>query len=186
MGQYKISESVRAYAYLILSSQASARSGIVGNTASALTAQSAFLNNFENVVNRRVDIREDIKHYQDTLSYASSKVDYSVGQNIYMLPSDMNLKIKTGTVGYNNKILVSDEKFSLGKNENVNLTAPVMKSHKTNSLGLGPWTPLCEHAPAISHKPHTITHNSHNNEKIALVLFLASGFAIWNMFRSIP
>ena len=39
----KISESVRAYAYLILSSQASARSGIVGNTASALTAKSAFL-----------------------------------------------------------------------------------------------------------------------------------------------
>ena len=63
VGLYKISESVRAYAYLILSSQASARSGIVGNTASALTAQSAFLNNFENVVNRRVDIREDIKHY---------------------------------------------------------------------------------------------------------------------------
>ena len=58
VGLLKISESVRAYAYLILSSQASARSGIVGNTASALTAQSAFLNNFENVVNRRVDIRE--------------------------------------------------------------------------------------------------------------------------------
>ena len=53
--------------------------------------------------------------------------------------------------------------------------APVMKSHKTNSLGL-------EHAPAISHKPHTITHNSHNDEKIALVLALASGFAIWNIF----
>ena len=71
VGLYKISESVRAYAYLILSSQASARSRIVGNTASALTAQSALLNNFENVVNRRVDIREDIKCYQDTLSYAS-------------------------------------------------------------------------------------------------------------------
>ena len=66
-------------------------------------------------MNCRVDIGEDIKHYQDTFSYASGKVDYSVGQNIYMLPSDMNLKIKTGTVGYNNKILVSDEKFSLGK-----------------------------------------------------------------------
>ena len=51
VGLLKISESVRAYAYLILSSQASARSGIVGNTASALTAQSAFLYNFENVVN---------------------------------------------------------------------------------------------------------------------------------------
>ena len=42
VGLLKISESVRAYAYLILSSQASARSSIVGNTASALTAQSAF------------------------------------------------------------------------------------------------------------------------------------------------
>ena len=115
VGLYKISESVRAYAYLILSFQASARSGIVGNTASALTAQSAFLNNFENVVNRRVDIGEDVKRYQDTLSYVSSKVDYSVGQNIYMLPSDMNLKIRSGTVRYNNKTLVSNEKFSLGK-----------------------------------------------------------------------
>ena len=79
VGLLRISESVRAYAYLILSSQASPRSSTVVNTASALTAQSAFLNNFENVVNRRVDIREDIKRYQGTLSYASSKVDYSVG-----------------------------------------------------------------------------------------------------------
>ena len=67
IGLLMISESVRAYAFLILSFQASARSSIIGNT--ALTAQSAFWNNFENVVNRRVDIQEDIKHYQDTLSY---------------------------------------------------------------------------------------------------------------------
>ena len=67
--------------------------------ASSLTAQSAFLNNSEDIVNRRVNIQEDIKCYQDTLSYASSKVDYSVGESIYMIPSDMNLKIKSGTVG---------------------------------------------------------------------------------------
>ena len=84
VGLLRISESVRAYAFLILSSQASARSSIVGNTASPLTAQSAFLNNFENIVNRRVNIQEDIKRYQDTLSYASGKVDYSVGESIYM------------------------------------------------------------------------------------------------------
>ena len=96
VGLLRISESVRAYAYLILSSKASARSGIVGNTASALTAQSAFSNNFEDIVNHRVNIQEDIKRFQDTLSYASSKVDYSVGQNIYMLPSDMKLKIRSG------------------------------------------------------------------------------------------
>ena len=93
IGLLRISESVRAYVYLILSSQASARSGIVGNTASALTAQSAFLNNFEDIVNQKVDVREDIKRYQNTLSYTSSKVDYSVGEHLYMLPSNMELKI---------------------------------------------------------------------------------------------
>ena len=117
VGLLRISESVRAYAYLILSSQASARSSIIGNMASSLTAQSAFLNNFENVVNRRVNIQEDIKCYLDTLSYASSKVDYSIGENIHMIPSDMELRIKRGTVRYSNKILVSDGNFSLGKNE---------------------------------------------------------------------
>ena len=75
IGLLRILESVRAYAYLILSSQASARFSIIGNLASSLTAQSAFLNNFENVVNRKVDIQEDVKRYQDTLSYTSSKVD---------------------------------------------------------------------------------------------------------------
>ena len=40
VGLLKIFESVKAYAYLILSSQASARSSIVGNMASSLTAQS--------------------------------------------------------------------------------------------------------------------------------------------------
>ena len=92
IGLFRILESVRAYAFLILSSQASARSSIAGNMASALTAQSAFLNNFEIVVNRRVNIQEDIKRYQDTLSYGSSKVDYSVEESIYMLPSDLKLR----------------------------------------------------------------------------------------------
>ena len=126
-----------------------------------------------------MDIREDIKRYQDTLSYALSKVDYSMGQNIYMLPSDMNLKIKTGTVGYNNKILVSDEKFSLGKNDEVNLMVPVIKSAQTAANS----NDVLSHAPAISRKsqePKTITDN---DEKIALVLFLTGGFAIWNIFR---
>ena len=134
VGLLRISESVRAYAYLILSSQASARSSIIGNLASSLIAQSAFLNNFENVVNQKVNIQEDIKCYQDTLSHASSKVDYSVGEHLYMLPSDMELRIRLGTVGYNNKILISDGNFSLGKNDEVNLGVHAIKSHKTNSL----------------------------------------------------
>ena len=96
VGLFTLSESVRAYMYPILSLQAM-RSRIIGNTVSALTAQNAFLNDFKNVVYHRVEIQEDIKHYQDILSYVSSKVDYSIGENMYMLPSDMNLNIKSGT-----------------------------------------------------------------------------------------
>ena len=104
---------------------------------SALTAQSAFQNNFEDIVNRRVNIQEDIKHCQDTLSYASNKIDCSIGENIYMLPSDMNLKIRLGTVGYNNKILVSDEKFSLEKNEKViSLETPATQTTNSNEMQL--------------------------------------------------
>ena len=72
-----------------------------------------------------MDISEDIKRYQETLSCTSSKVDYSVGENIYMLPSDMNLNIR-----YNNKILVSDNTFGLGKNSKVNTSELAKMSHK--------------------------------------------------------
>ena len=61
IGLLRISVSIRAYAYLVLSSQASARSGINGNMASVLTAQEAFPNYFEKIVNRREDIWEDVK-----------------------------------------------------------------------------------------------------------------------------
>ena len=44
-------------------------------------------------MNWRVGIQEDIKSYQETLSYVLNKVDYSIGESIYMLPSYMNLNI---------------------------------------------------------------------------------------------
>ena len=82
------------------------RGPIVGHEARNLDAQRTFLNTFRNIVNRRVNIPEDIRTFQTTLQYARSKVDCVIGEFIYMLPSDMNFRI--GRVqGYNNKILVS-------------------------------------------------------------------------------
>ena len=128
-----------------------------------------------------MDIWEDIKRYQDTLSYASSKVDYSVGENIYMLPSDMNLKIRLGTVRYNNKILVSNEKFSLGKNVGVN--APARKSHQVTQTAdsncmLGPRTPLVKvpmephfaEAHSVACRAHTPNISHKNQEPLGLIL----------------
>ena len=181
VGLLRISESVRAYAYLILSSQAFARSSIVGNSASSLTAESAFLNNFENVVNRRVDIREDVKRYQDTLSYASSKVDYSVGEHLYMLPSDMTLKIRPGTVRYNDKILVSDGKFSLGKNDEVS-AGSAQSEVETTRKQLTTIHKVVTRAPQPP-SPAEKAIITHEDEKIAVILLLAGGFTIWYMLR---
>ena len=52
-----------------------------------------------------------------------------------------------------------------------------MKSHTQTAANSND---VLAHAPTITHnqEPKTITHS---NEKIALVLALASGFAIWNM-----
>ena len=120
LGIQKLSESVRDYAYLILTSQTSTRGPIVGHEARNLDAQRTFLNTFENIVNRRVNIPEDIRRFQKTLQYARSKVDYAIGEFVYMIPSDMNLRI--GKVkNYNNKIMVSKPGFSLGTNLKVNL-----------------------------------------------------------------
>ena len=84
--------------------------------------------------------------YQDTLSYASSKVYYSMGEGIYMLPSDLNLNIKAGPAGYSNEILVSDSGFSLERNDMVNTSAPEKSSHKT------PIVPKHTHMPKAAHK----------------------------------
>ena len=97
-----------------------------------------------------------------------------------MLPSDKKLKIKTGTVRYNNKILVSNGKFSLGKNDEVkSLETPAIKNLKTNSLK----TPTIEShsntAQGLTHAPII----SHEDEKTAFILFITGGFTVWLLFR---
>ena len=114
LGIQKLLETVRDYAYLVSTSQTSTRAPIVGHEARNLDAQLVFLNSFENVVSRRVDIPEDIKRFQKTLQYARSKVDYMVSEFIYMLPSDKNLQVEK-VKNYNNKILISSTTFDWNK-----------------------------------------------------------------------
>ena len=117
-GVEKISESIRAYSYLVLTSQAAARHGILGDTAPALAAQRIFYDNLEDVINKVVSLEDDIGRYQSTLKYARSTCDYSVGKALYMLPSDMLLKPLNRVIeGYNDKIVINTSGFELGKQE---------------------------------------------------------------------
>ena len=100
-----------------------------------------------------------------------------------MLPSDMNLKIRSGTVGYNNKILISDGNFSLGKNVEANLMAPASKSHKdSNVVAQTSVTHRNLERTAATHRYLEQTAATHEEEKIALILSLTGIFIIWTMF----
>ena len=61
--------------------------------------------------------------YQGLLEHALSKLDFSVGTDIYMLPRNLNLNIGK-TKEYNNKILVSNKDMKIGSNRDIN------KGHK--------------------------------------------------------
>ena len=69
---------MRAYVYLVLSSQVKVRSSIAGNSAPAVDAQQAFKSTFKTLINEDYSIVIDIKRYQGVLEHALSKVDFSV------------------------------------------------------------------------------------------------------------
>ena len=82
-----------------------------------------FRSTFKALINKDYSIGIDFERYQGALKHALSKVDFSVGRGIYMLPSDLNLSVGN-TKEYNNKILVSIIGMKIGSNKDVN------KDHK--------------------------------------------------------
>ena len=114
----KISKSVRAYVYLVLTSQVQKRSTIVGNSMPAVNAQQALKAMFKALINEDYSIGIDFERYQGVLEHALSKVDFSVGITIYMLPSNINSSIGK-TKGYNNKTLVSNTDMKVGSNRDI-------------------------------------------------------------------
>ena len=197
---------------MILTSQTSTRGPIIGYEARNLDAQRMFLNTFENIVNRRVNIPEDIRRFQKTLQYARSKVDYAIGEFIYMLPSDMNLRI--GNIrNYNNKILISSPGFKIGTNVKVNIDGddtkvaktdkpdikpnkgdkqdvkPVIKPNKGDKQDVKPVIkPKQDVKPNIKFeqdvkKPDT-NKITYEEEKAALILGMTAVFTAWFIFSS--
>ena len=165
-GIEKISRSVRACVYLVLTSQAQARSSIVFNSAPAVDAQQVFKSTFKALINKDYSVGIDIERYQGVLERALSKVDFSVGTGIYMLPSDLNLDIGK-TKGYNNKILVSNTDMKIGSNKDIS------KDHKK-------LPPPDDDLPkivitAVRHDNPKMLNEKHNDEKLAITLLIVGG-----------
>ena len=173
-GIEKISESIRAYTYLILTSQYGARHGILGNGAEAIVAQRLFHDNLEDVINKTVSLQHDVSRYQDSLKYARSNLDYSVGGNLYMLPSNMLLKpLNQVMEGYNDKIVINNLGHGLGK-----VVPPVILKKSPQILAKNIHL---KSIPRMRKKVHTL--DDHNDEKTAIVLLGGMTIlAIWLYF----
>ena len=119
---------------------------------------------------------------------ARSKVDYVIGEFIYMLPRNMNLRI--GKVkNYNNKILISPPSFKIGTNLKISLD---VKSKEVEMVKTEP-----DVKPKVITKPNIKSNKEHKHdvkkpdtnkityeeEKVALIFRTTAVFTVWWMFK---
>ena len=160
---------MRAYVYLVLTSQVQARSSIVGNSAPAVDAQKVFKSTFKELINEDYSIGIDIEKYHGVLEHALSKADFSVGIGIYMVPSNLNLSIGKKE-GCNNKILVSNTDMKVGSNRDIN------RDHKKLTLSDVPDTviPAARPDPVETTIPHNLKMltEKHNDGKLAITVLM--------------
>ena len=135
----------------------------------AVDAQQVFKSTFEALINEDYSIGIDIERYQGVLEHALSKVDFSVGTGIYMLPTKLNLSIGK-TKEYSNKILMSNTDMKIGSNRDINkdrkklaVIPPLPDVPKTV-------IPVARHDPVGVTKLHNLkmlTRN-HNDRKLVI------------------
>ena len=158
-----LSDSVRGYVYLLLSAQSGARRNIMESPA----ARQIYLDNFNDVIERRVETAADSERYQHVLRYARSKVDFGIAEDVYMIPSNMLLKI--GNIeGYNNKLLIADSNVKIGMvNIDINQKSIEKESRPKHDTGkqLPPHEP--EGTSSKSKTPHDDELLSENDKKLA-------------------
>ena len=124
-------------------------------------------------------------------------MDCAIGEFVYMLPSDMNLRI--GKVkDYNNKILISSPSFKIGTNLKINLD---VKSKEVEMVKTEPDVKpkviiKCNTEPNKEHKQDVkpnikfdreskqdTNKISYEEEKAALILGTTAVFTVWWMFK---
>ena len=145
-----------------------------------MDAQKVFKSTFKALMNEDYSIGIDIDRYQGVLKHPLSKVDFSVGIGIYMLPSNLILNIRR-TKGYNNKILVSNTDMKIGSNRDIN------RNHKKVTPTDVPNTVIAaaRHDPVGTTTPHIlkILTEMHNDEKFAIaVLIVVAGLIAYHFW----
>jgi len=117
-GVERLNDSIRTYVWAILGAQDQERTPILGS-GTAFTAQKKFLTNISAATQQAEET--SVTKYQSVLQYARGKLDFVIGEQLYMCPSDMTLTLLSAHIsGYNNEILVATKDMAPGQNSRLN------------------------------------------------------------------
>jgi hypothetical protein len=128
-GQVRINQTIHSYCWAILVAQDETREPIVG-PGSTGAAQRKVTELIEQACVQRGGIEyagttgsgTTQIDYERVLQKARSKLDFSVGEGLDLIPSDMTLHDLAGNYnGYNNQLKIAISGLGLGENANVNL-----------------------------------------------------------------
>ena len=127
-------------------------------------------------INKVVSLENDIGRYQETLKYARSTSDYSVGKGLCMLPSDLPVKPLNQVIeGYNDKIVVNTSGFELGKQHKPTIKQVVTKpTIKKPTVGRA-----VNLVTKPKRRPHTL--DNHQDEVTSVVLAIG-GLTLFGIF----
>ena len=114
----RLNDSIRTYVWAILGAEGQERTPILGY-GTAFTAQKKFLANISAAIQQSDET--SVTKYQSVLQYARGKLDFVIGEQLYMCPSDMTLTLLSAHIsGYNNEVLVATKDMAPGQNSELN------------------------------------------------------------------
>src|SRR5271165_7042947 len=123
-GIIRLDDSIRTYVYCVLGSQAQTRSNILMSK----ETQQYFVDLLEQNIKSQFSIPESIAQYENSITKTNSKIDYAVGIGLYLMPTDLVLKV--GSIQkYNNYIVTAKDGVRIGHNENLNSIERVNAFH---------------------------------------------------------
>ena len=182
-GLSKINQSIEVFVFTILGAQVNVRSGITGNSGSAVEVRREFLALLEDSI-RKPNISASIERFQLAIQESRVKLDLAISPGTWLLPASK--------IGYNNDLRRASPQMRLGVNDNVNVGIKQTGIPKHNFV---PSKNKLPHAIETEIKKHETEHttktlkinnksliNSAHEINLAVLTISAAGLA-WFLFR---
>lgn len=117
-GLARINQSIEAYVYCILGSQANVMSSIIGDGGRAKEAQTDFLVLLEESISK-YDPAASVQRYQLALDKAKARLNLAVAPMAWLMPANMVINTSS-TAKYNNKLKQAVKGVVFGVNNSLN------------------------------------------------------------------